>query len=332
MAAHRYWRLWITYTTANGGSVSMGEIELRNSIGGSDLTGSGTASASSEFSGSFVASNAVDNNTSTSWVATGAATNAAPEWWKYDFGIGVTYDIVELAITPRTGVPANTPADFLIQYSDDNSVWTTAREVRLTAWSSSQRTIPVASPYGTEFAPHNMTNDTTPSPYVAAESSAFSSGFLGANAFDGLFQTAFSYWVSSSGAPQWVSIDLGSGNTHQCGWYSIRVNRVPEPNRAPKDFKLQGSNNNSTWTDLDTRTGESSWLAGEIRDYTLASTSAAYRYYRLNISANNGDSLIQLAELYLYEPLGGGGGGTHILIHSGMQGGIKPLLLGGFNG
>lgn len=119
MAAHRYWRI-NNLTTPPGGYTTVAEIELRASKGGADETGSGTASASSSYSG-MPASNAVDNNTGTAWTS---ADNTGPEWWKYDFGSGSDKDIVEVAMTPLSGYHTRTPHNFNLEYSDDDSDWT----------------------------------------------------------------------------------------------------------------------------------------------------------------------------------------------------------------
>ena len=62
MAAHRYWRVYVSAT--NGSSITgVRELEFRTTSGGADVTGAGqgTAFASSIASGSFVAANAVVN-------------------------------------------------------------------------------------------------------------------------------------------------------------------------------------------------------------------------------------------------------------------------------
>jgi len=56
---------------------------------------------------------------------------------------------------------------------------------------------------------------------------------------------------------------------------------------SPKDWTFQGSNNDSDWDILDTVTGETSWGAAEVRDFTFSNTTA-YRYYKLDITANDG--------------------------------------------
>lgn len=120
MAAHRYWRLYIT---APGTWNSIGELELRDSAGGADRTGSGTASASHYYDGSYLPAYACDNNTSTAWANAGGA---PPEWWQYDFGAGNAYDIVEISLRPRATKQLECPRAFAIQYSDNGTDWTTS--------------------------------------------------------------------------------------------------------------------------------------------------------------------------------------------------------------
>ncbi|MBC9932243.1 chondroitinase-B domain-containing protein [Chitinophaga qingshengii] len=71
------------------------------------------------------------------------------------------------------------------------------------------------------------------------------------------------------------------------------------PARDPKNWTLQGSNDTLTWTTLDSRSGETFATRGLTRTFTC-SNSTVYRYYRLNISSNNGDTGTQLAEWELF--------------------------------
>ena len=147
-------------------------------------------------------------------------------------------------------------------------------------------------------APHNMTTDSAPSPFVASASPEYAS-YLAWNAFSGT--TSYALINATSGYWQ---IDLGSGNTYIISSYEIRVNTIPEPNRAPKDWTLQGSNNGSTWTTIDTVTNETSWGNGEKRRFVCDTITTAYRYFRLAVTANNGDaSFTKLEELFLYSGL-----------------------------
>lgn len=152
----------------------------------------------------------------------------------------------------------------------------------------------------TDFAPHNMTGNSSPSPYVASASTEFSSTFAAWKAFEGNPGFA-AYWLGDNAGVDWLRIDLGSGNDQLLDNYSIQVNTIDEPLRAPKAWTMEGSPDGSSWTTLDTRTNQTSWAAGSIRNFTCATRTTAYRYFRVNISQNNGDATFtQIAELYLF--------------------------------
>jgi hypothetical protein len=124
--AHRYWRVYIGSNSdpTNPNNISLAEIELRESVGGSDATGSGTATGDSQFSGSFTPSMAFANDgNTTSWAST---VTTHPHWIAYDFGSGVTKAIVEVAVMPRSTFSNQAPGAFKIQSSDDN--WTTIND------------------------------------------------------------------------------------------------------------------------------------------------------------------------------------------------------------
>jgi hypothetical protein len=72
------------------------------------------------------------------------------------------------------------------------------------------------------------------------------------------------------------------------------------PGRDPKNWVLAGSNDEATWVTLDTRADESFAGRNETKEYSFNSTTP-YRYYRMYITANNGDSLFQLSEWRLFE-------------------------------
>lgn len=70
-----------------------------------------------------------------------------------------------------------------------------------------------------------------------------------------------------------------------------------EPDRDPKDFRVQASDDGRTWTTIDERRGEAFGSRGETREFALANPSAAYRYYRFEVLAtkNPGRNIVQLA-------------------------------------
>ncbi|MBD5785942.1 GH92 family glycosyl hydrolase [Cellulosimicrobium terreum] len=66
--------------------------------------------------------------------------------------------------------------------------------------------------------------------------------------------------------------------------------------RDPKTWTVEGSNDGSTWAPVDQRTDEDFAGRGQQNVYELDGESEAYTYYRLNITANSGDSIVQLAD------------------------------------
>ena len=66
------------------------------------------------------------------------------------------------------------------------------------------------------------------------------------------------YWESSlDGAPRWLKVDLGAEHVAR----SMVIKSTTYPNERPKDFVLQGSNDNLTWTVIETYTGVDSFIA-----------------------------------------------------------------------
>ena len=134
MAAHRYWRISVSATGDNSG-VCIAEMQLRTTIGGGTVTGSGTASASSTYS-TFVPSQAFDGNTNTAWASFGGP----PQSLEYDFGVGNAYAIVEVSITGLSGyTETQAPTAFTIDYSDNGSSWYSSDGIT-TSWASEGET------------------------------------------------------------------------------------------------------------------------------------------------------------------------------------------------
>ncbi|WP_232323857.1 ThuA domain-containing protein [Catenuloplanes japonicus] len=69
--------------------------------------------------------------------------------------------------------------------------------------------------------------------------------------------------------------------------------------RDPRDWTLQGSADGGTWTDVDRKTNEDFPGRFQAKRYQLAAP-ATYKFWRLNITANSGEPLIQLADWKLF--------------------------------
>ena len=133
---HRYWRV-VTTASASGIYGAMAEVELHNTIGGSDLTVSGGPATSGAVHTTNVAANAIDNNTSTIWLSDG--TSYATAWWQYDFA-GTPRAIVEISMTITSNCNSQAPTAFSLQYSDNNTTFVLSKSWTTTAWPAATTT------------------------------------------------------------------------------------------------------------------------------------------------------------------------------------------------
>lgn len=146
-----------------------------------------------------------------------------------------------------------------------------------------------------------MTSNTAPNGVCSASTVISSPLYDPWKAFDHDFTTNNRVWAASA-LTGWLQYQFTSAKTI----YSYTVTaEVGTPGRAPKNFTLRGSANGSSWTILDTRTGETAWSSGETRSFTIASP-AAYAYYRLDVSLNDGTYPLTIEELELFGNAGAG--------------------------
>lgn len=144
MAAHRYWRIQIR-ATGGGGNGGIGELELRESLGGANVAKGGTASASSVFgTTTYPAAKAFDGLTTDTGSGNGWASAAfagsnglgSRPWLQYDFGAGNYKDIAEIVIYApgASGIAVSElPTAWSFQYSDDGVKWVEQRAYQATA-------------------------------------------------------------------------------------------------------------------------------------------------------------------------------------------------------
>jgi hypothetical protein len=131
MAAHRYWRLFISHN-GGGSTVSVNELILATTPSGAQAATGGTASASST-NGVNVASRAFDGTTSSAnyWQSGISAflSSYGREYLQYDMGAGNGIDVVEMRLYFDGTASGSTtyPSDFALLYSDDGVRWTLQR-------------------------------------------------------------------------------------------------------------------------------------------------------------------------------------------------------------
>ena len=130
-APHLYWRINCQTNAGSNQYFQIAEVAMAAAPGGANLCAGGTASANGSASGDPPAS-ALDNNLATFWCSAGGT----PAWWYYEFPSAV--EIVEVTLSATSGNPQNAPLGFTLDYSDDNSTWTTRGSFTASSWSAGQ--------------------------------------------------------------------------------------------------------------------------------------------------------------------------------------------------
>lgn len=104
---------------------------------------------------------------------------------------------------------------------------------------------------------------------------------------------AFNYYKPLSGgdyasAPSFPAT-LGCQLASAQAIYAVVITADPSGNSyAPQDFDLQYSDNGSSWTTLQSYTGNTSgWIGNQARQFTVTSP-VSHAYWRVNVTASNG--------------------------------------------
>ncbi|MFT8350019.1 GDSL-type esterase/lipase family protein [Clostridium saccharoperbutylacetonicum] len=157
-----------------------------------------------------------------------------------------------------------------------------------------------SSGYSSDITP-NLTSNTSASPFIVSASSIYSSTYDVWHLFN---KSLTQNWISANGVTTGIiTIDFGSSNTKPVVKYQVRARTdAQDYGLSPKTWTFEGSNNGTTWTILDTRTNETGWInGGELRSY-LINSPQYFRYFRMNITANNGYSYVSFTSLILMTP------------------------------
>jgi len=127
---------------------SIGEIQLWDTEGGTQLTSAATPVTVDSTSNDTSASNAVDGNTATYWSCADNG-NYGRRWLALD--LGTAQAVNHLVIRGREGTwgPTESPITLALEYSDDNTTWRFHR-IFLSAgdWPSAGQTRSFNNPYG----------------------------------------------------------------------------------------------------------------------------------------------------------------------------------------
>lgn len=137
-----------------------------------------------------------------------------------------------------------------------------------------------------------MTSDT--SPYISTASSSYDSTSLPFKAFDGKTNTEW----SSKTIAGWLQIDFlekkKMSNMYIQGYNTARY--------SPRNFTIQVSNNDTDWEIAYTGTNVT-WNDNEVKMFPIELAESGYRYYKVNITSNNGGLYSIITDIYFDEVL-----------------------------
>ncbi|MEU5661792.1 GH92 family glycosyl hydrolase [Streptomyces longwoodensis] len=102
-------------------------------------------------------------------------------------------------------------------------------------------------------------------------------------------------WLTFT-ATGWVEFDLDQP-VRLASYALTSANDAAE--RDPAAWTLKGSEDGTHWTDLDSRSGEDFGERFATKTYAVTPSDVAYRHLRLEITANHGAGILQLADVRL---------------------------------
>jgi len=287
MAAHKYWRLYMTARSGTGSFTGMAELDLRS--GGVSQAFSGAISSNTAALSGYEAWRAGDGNASTFFVT--AAYTAGSTDWRFKFGKPFT--IASFSIKARTDAYfADTPVQFRLQHSTDGgSTWTTIQSYSSGNYTQGEtKTFTVTSPISTTLvrilvdarqggAGSNIGFTDVEffdaanvgylaNYYRAATASTSASTALTPNyAFDNDTSTRY---ASSTALPQWIKhtfinpVDIDS----------FAITSSTSPLETVIGGILQYSDDDVNWGNARSFTTPNNWTSLETRTFSVASSAA----------------------------------------------------------
>jgi hypothetical protein len=147
-----------------------------------------------------------------------------------------------------------------------------------------------------------MTASTSPSGEVSGESNISESGSVGAElwrAFDGNASTAAQFQRGPGNSPsRMLQYAFPAGQKSRIAGYSITT---PQPGYVEylSQWLVYGSDDLSTWTEIDSQSGISGWTSQQAKTFTLsqARNFRAYRWVFQNSTDNSGPNQISTLQI-----------------------------------
>ena len=283
--------------------IQIGDLVLRS---GEDAV----AVTASEAAPGADVDNAVDGDETTSWFS---GKTDHPVWLQYQFS-GPAWAITRYKLTSSSDDPTTDPIDWQLLGSNDGTNWIVLDNQANETFSSRRQTKQYdflnETPYwfyrlnvtataggagnGARLAEFQLFSRNV-SALASASSESWGIQDVAA-AFDGLAGTK--WFDNNYPAPVWLQYQFGGGAAWALSEYSL-TSGDDMPERDPRDWEFQASNDGKNWITLDNQAGQSFAARKQTKSY-LVNNNTPYRIYRLNITASQGTGQgVQLSELDL---------------------------------
>jgi len=279
-----------------------------------DRTVSGTITGSSQFGNHEAPRWVFDNRSDTKWLA-----NGATGWVQFEFLNNQAFPINSYAITSANDAADRDPRDWTLLGSNDGTNWTVvdSRTGQTFAARFLRRVFKCTNTTPYRIYKLDVTKNNGSGNLMQFSELELIENGISRTAY---YQFSWSTQINNNEsaklvldkltASKWLT--LGGNVT---GWlqyqflgkgaYAINGYRIASandsPGRDPSAWTIQGSHDGTEWFVIDTRTGESWPERFQYREFAF-DNAVAYSYYKMDITANNGDAtLTGFSELELLE-------------------------------
>jgi hypothetical protein len=270
---------------------------------------------------------AFDNDTSTKWLC--FLQNAQLPTIEYRFVGGATFAVNAYTVTSANDAPERDPGTWRLEGSnDDGATWTSLDQQvgqsfpfrgqtntytfsNCVAYARYRFVLTALTPtdaapaiifqvaeiqlFGAQGHASSVPPNQTKGGVVTTPSSCITTNLRERppSAYDRDFSSK--WFCGGNGAPI-VDIALTASRTITA--YSV-VSGDDNPDRDPKNWLLQGSNDGATWTQVDSQTDQVFANRIQTNLYSVAAP-AAFTRYRFRVNANNGSIDFQVGEIMLF--------------------------------
>ena len=297
----------VTDTEETGGhtftATGNAKIKTSGAVTGSDL--SSASSLSSNNSGGTIA-NMINNNTGSNWSP--SQSGSFPQYWVADFGSGNQRTIKTLRLNLDGDEARAKATSWTFAGSNDNSSYTTLLTKTSYTFQSGQTwdsDFDFSNSTAYRYYKFNMTasqhGQALPTHYeielcggtiyqtdsATITSSQHASGTINDLRVDNSSGANFN---NADSTPVYINYDLGSGNGIAASRYFLKMadSASNSGNQDPYAWTFDGSNDNSSWTTLDTETAVNWTINFESKEFEFTN-STSYRYYRIKITDQGTD-------------------------------------------